>query len=133
MSSTRQLPLKRTNSIMTTSIPEEKQTEKTPAPAKKRAGGTKRRAHAASSKAKPDRKAPRTQKAATARHGSKTAKILDLLRRPGGATLQELMKATNWQAHSVRGFLSGTVAKKLGIPVESSLRADRERVYRTTK
>jgi|HubBroStandDraft_5_1064220.scaffolds.fasta_scaffold498784_2 hypothetical protein len=116
---------------MTTLIPEQ-QTEKTPAPAKKRAGGTKRRAHAASSKAKPDRKAPRTQKAATARHGSKTAKILDLLRGPGGATLQELMKATNWQAHSVRGFIS-TVVKKMEIPVESSVRADRERVYRASK
>jgi len=117
---------------MTTSIPEEP-TEKTPATAKKKAGAAKRRAHGAPSKAKPARKTARANKPATARHGTKTAKILDLLKRPSGATLQELMKATNWQAHSVRGFLSGTVAKKLGIPVESSLRADRERVYRTTK
>jgi hypothetical protein len=48
-----------------------------------------------------------------------------------GATLKELMKATDWQAHSVRGFLSGTVGKKMGTAVESSPRADGERVYRS--
>ena len=58
-----------------------------------------------------------------------TAKILGLLKRPGGATLKELTKATGWQAHSVRGFLSGTIGKKMGTPVESSKRADGERVY----
>jgi hypothetical protein len=115
---------------MTTLIPEE-QTEKTQARAKKKAGVAKRGAHVAPSKAKPGRKAPRTKKTATARHGSKTAKILDLLRRPGGVTLKELMKFTDWQAHSVRGFISGTVGKKMGISVESSLRTDGERVYRS--
>ena len=91
---------------MTTLIPEE-QTEKTPATAKKKAGVAKRRAHVAAAKAKPPRKAPPSKKAATARHGSKTAKILDLLKRPGGVTLKELMKATDWQAHSVRAALTG--------------------------
>jgi hypothetical protein len=75
---------------MTTLIPEE-QTEKTPATTKKKAGVAKRGAHVAPSKAKPPRKAPPAKKAATARHGSKTAKILDLLKRPGGVTLKELM------------------------------------------
>jgi Protein of unknown function (DUF3489) len=117
---------------MTTSIPEET-TEKTPATAKKKAGAAKQRAHVAPSKATQARKAAPANKPATARHGTKTAKILDLLKRPGGATLQELMKVTTWQAHSVRGFLSGTVVKKMAIPVESSLRADRERVYRASK
>jgi len=117
---------------MTTLIPEE-QTERTPTMAKKKASVAKRRAHVAPSKTKPGRNATRAKKAATARNGTKTAKILDLLKRPGGVTLRELMKATDWQAHSVRGFISGTVVKKLGTPVESSRRADGQRVYRSSK
>ena len=50
----------------------------------------------------------------------KTAKILNLLRRPKGATLNELTKATGCQPHSVRGFISGTVRQKLGLSVASS-------------
>lgn len=64
-----------------------------------------------------------------AREGSKTAKVLDLLRRSKGATLKELMKATGWQAHSVRGFLSGAVGKKLGLTVASTKGEDGERTY----
>ena len=116
---------------MTTSITEEQTEKKTPATATKKAGVAKRRAHVAAAKAKPPRKGPPSKKADTARHGSKTARILDLLKRPGGVTLKELMKATGWQAHSVRGFISGTVVKKMKIPVESSARADGERVYRS--
>ncbi len=64
------------------------------------------------------------------RSGSKTAKILALLRRPGGATLPQLQKATDWQAHSVRGFLSGAVKKKMGLRVISAKLADGTRAYR---
>lgn len=46
---------------------------------------------------------------------SKTAACLELLHQPGGTSLRELMATTGWQAHSVRGFLSGTVRKKLGL------------------
>jgi len=110
-----------------TTIPQE-QTKGATATTKARVA--KRRPHAAPAKAKPARKATPAKKPALARPGTKTAKILELLKRPGGVTLRELMKATGWQAHSVRGFLSGTLGKKMGTPAESSKRADGERVYR---
>ena len=104
-------------------------------PAKKAAAGA-RRANVAPKKAKtgkkatPARKAPTAaKKAASAREGSKAAKILDLLQRPDGATAKELMKATGWQPHSIRGFLSGTVGKKMKLTVVSSKREDGERNY----
>ncbi len=64
-----------------------------------------------------------------AREGSKKAVVLALLKRPGGATLNEFMATTAWQAHSVRGFISGSLGKKMGIKVKSSRREDGERVY----
>jgi len=67
-------------------------------------------------------------KTASARAGSKTAKVLDLLKRSGGASLKELMKTTGWQAHSVRGFLSGALGKKMGLTV-SSAKAGEDRRY----
>jgi Protein of unknown function (DUF3489) len=73
---------------------------------------------------------PAKKAAAGARSGSKTEKMLDLLKRPNGATLKELMKATGWQPHSVRGFLSGTLGKKMGLRVESARQEDKERMYR---
>ena len=66
------------------------------------------------------------------RRGSKTAKILGLLKRPAGASLQQLQKATGWQPHSVRGFLSGTLKNRLGMRVESSKPHDGPRTYRLT-
>jgi hypothetical protein len=61
---------------------------------------------------------------------TKTAKILALLRRPAGASLTELRKATGWQAHSVPGFLSGALKKKMGFRIDSVSREDGEQVYR---
>ena len=69
-------------------------------------------------------------KADGVREGSKTATVVALLERKGGATLAEIMKATSWQAHSVRGFISGTLGKKMSRTVESTKREDGERVYR---
>jgi hypothetical protein len=87
----------------------------------------------ASKKATPAKKAPKSpkdaKKADGARDGSKTANVLDLLKRPEGVTAKELMKATGWQPHSVRGFLSGTVGKKMGLTVTSIKGEDGERTY----
>jgi hypothetical protein len=66
----------------------------------------------------------------TAREGSKKAIVLDLLRRPEGVTLAEIQSATGWQAHSVRGFISGAITKKMGLSVASAKREDGCRVYR---
>src|ERR1700722_6399724 len=74
--------------------------------------------------------APPAKKAAAPERGTKTAKILALLKRPGGASLQQLRKATGWQAHSVRGFLSGTLKRKMGLRVASTKLQDDERTYR---
>jgi hypothetical protein len=59
---------------------------------------------------------------------TKTARVIALLKKPKGATLQVLMRATGWQAHSVRGFISGQLGKKMGLRVRS-FRRNQERVY----
>jgi hypothetical protein len=59
---------------------------------------------------------------------TKADQILALLKQAGGATLKEIMAATGWQAHSVRGFVSGHVVKKMGLRLKSS-RQNGERVY----
>jgi Protein of unknown function (DUF3489) len=70
--------------------------------------------------------------AATARNsrtGTKTEAVLTLLKRPDGASLKEIMNATSWQAHSVRGFISGTLGKKMNLTVLSTKTEDGERRY----
>ena len=61
---------------------------------------------------------------------SKSDRVLTLLRQSGGASLDELMKATKWQAHSVRGFLSGSVKKRKGLMVMSATDGEGNRRYR---
>jgi hypothetical protein len=55
------------------------------------------------------------------------------MERKGGVTLAEIMTATGWQAHSVRGFISGTLGKKMGRTVESTKGENGDRVYTLSK
>ena len=61
---------------------------------------------------------------------NKTQQILGMLQLPNGETVPELIKATDWQAHSVRGFLAGTVRKKMGLDVTSTREDGKDRRYR---
>jgi hypothetical protein len=102
------------------------------APRKPRVAPSKPKSRKKSTSAKKGAKAPKkttSAKARGVREGSKTAKVLDLLQRPGGATMKELMKTTGWMPHSVRGFISGAVGKKMGLTVESTKSEDGERRY----
>ena len=97
--------------------------------------GTRKAAKGAPTKAKAT-KTPRSAKKATGapvpREFSKKAAVIDMLRRKGGATLEEIAKATDWQNHTIRGFVSGTLTKKMGLNVESAKNADGARYYRIT-
>ena len=63
------------------------------------------------------------------REGSKKQIVLDMMRRKNGATLAEIAKATEWQNHSIRGFIS-IAAKKQGLKIESTKNEAGERTYR---
>ncbi len=64
------------------------------------------------------------------RAGTKQARLIEMLPDPDGATTVEISEATGWQAHTVRGTISGTLRKKLGLTVICERTADRGRVYR---
>jgi hypothetical protein len=66
----------------------------------------------------------------TIRPGTKLAVIIDALRNPGGATIAQMMAGTGWQAHTVRGAISGMVRKRLGLNVSLVRNDSGERVYR---
>ncbi len=66
----------------------------------------------------------------SARHGTKQAILIEMLRRHNGATIQQMSAKTGWQAHSVRGAIIGALKKKLGLAVTSERVGDRGRVYR---
>jgi Protein of unknown function (DUF3489) len=73
--------------------------------------------------------AEKTPPVRAAREGTKKAKVLALLKRPQGATIAELRQATDWQAHSVRGFLSGTLHQQWGLQIQSGKHPNGERFY----
>ena len=75
-------------------------------------------------------KTEKTSKRAEPRPATKSENIIKLLKRPSGATMAKLQKATGWQPHSVRGFLSGTLKKQMGLNVISEKVEDGERRYR---
>ncbi len=83
--------------------------------------------------AKPTSRNKRNETAApggSVRAGTKLARLIELLRRKDGATIADLTEATGWQAHSVRGALSGTLKKKLGLAVTSEKTENGPRRYR---
>jgi hypothetical protein len=61
--------------------------------------------------------------------GSKQARLIAMLRSPEGTTIDAMMKATDWQKHSVRGFLAGVVRKRLALNLVSG-KVNDHRVYR---
>jgi hypothetical protein len=96
--------------------------------AKGKAKASRKKEAKAGKKAKP----AQTKEASAPRAESKSAKILELIGRPKGATLAEIVKATDWQKHSIRGFLS-TAAKKHGLKIESTKTEAGDRVYQIKK
>jgi hypothetical protein len=81
---------------------------------------------------RPGHSKPKTRKGANAapRTGSKQGVLIELLKRKSGASIAEIVEATGWQPHSVRGAISGALKKKLGLPVVSQRFKERGRVYR---
>ena len=64
------------------------------------------------------------------RDGTKQAMMIELLKRPGGATLAEIVEATGWQVHTVRGAMAGALKKKLGLTITSEKDEAKGRIYR---
>lgn len=77
--------------------------------------------------ASPQPAAPKERKP---REGTKQQQMIDLLHRPQGATLAEIVEATGWQQHTIRGAMAGALKKKLGLTIASEKIDGRGRVYR---
>ncbi|WP_287882862.1 MULTISPECIES: DUF3489 domain-containing protein [Paracoccus] len=78
----------------------------------------------------PASEATGTAKPVTIRAGTKQAQIIALLQRPEGASIAEIVETTGWQAHSVRGMISGALKKKLGLSITMEKVEGRGTVYR---
>jgi hypothetical protein len=64
------------------------------------------------------------------RGNSKQAQVIAMLKRPEGATIEQICEATQWQAHTVRGTFAGAFKKKLGLEITSTKEAGGQRIYR---
>lgn len=82
--------------------------------------------------AKAPKAAPPIAKAAAPKPKGKLATLVELLRRPDGATIEAMTAATGWQAHSVRGAMSGSLKKAMGLTIASE-KTEAGRVYRVTE
>jgi DNA-binding MarR family transcriptional regulator len=89
-------------------------------PAPKRRGSGKKTAHTGANTAAPRK----------TRDGTKQATLIAMLRRPEGATIAQIVEATGWQPHTVRGAFAGALKKKLGLEVTSVKAESGERTYR---
>jgi hypothetical protein len=78
----------------------------------------------------PDALTKREATAPTIRPGTKLAAIIEAMRHPGGATIAQMMASTGWQAHTVRGAISGMIRKRLGYAVVTEKGTDGQRAYR---
>jgi hypothetical protein len=123
----REKGLTMSNETATTSETAEQTASKTKRPTRK--AKTAKAAAKATAKTKKSKTAKRKSKPAG---DTKKAIVLALLRRKEGATTAEIAKATDWQNHTIRGFISGTLGKKMGLEVQSAKNDSDERTYRIT-
>ena len=77
---------------------------------------------------KPDPKPPVKER--KTREGTKQALVIEMLRRPTGASIAEIVEATQWESHTTRGFFAGALKKKLGLTIVSEKDEVRGRVYK---
>lgn len=84
----------------------------------------------AKTKTSAKRKVQTKTKTPGTRANSKQTQLIEMLKRPEGATIDEIVKKFDWQAHTVRGALAGALKKKLGLNVQSEKVEGRGRVYR---
>ena len=71
-------------------------------------------------------------KATAARAETKQARLIEMLKRPEGTTIDEVVKALKWQSHTVRGAMAGALKKKLGLKIASEKTEKRGRIYKIT-